>query len=100
MAVETTLINSALRLAYDATGLVPGLGQFKAVMEIAVDVAPAVEAAVEYFTSKEGEVAVGHLRAIFEALPKNTGGAVFTTPPEYPGYRWDIFEGWVKNTGA
>jgi hypothetical protein len=96
VSTEETLINSALRLAYDATGLVPGLGQFKSAMEIAVDVAPAVEAAIDYFGSKEGQVAIGHLRAIFEALPQPSHGTVFTTKPQYPGYHWDIWEGWVK----
>ena len=100
MSTGQILFNAALKLAYDATGLIPGLAQFKSTLEIAVDVAPAVEAAVSYFESSEGERAIAHLRAIFDAVPHGGGyqAPVVHAPPGYH-LAWDAFKGyvWAKN---
>lgn len=99
---ETLLLNTALKVALDATGLIPGLSQFKAALEIANDVAPAVEEAVAYFQSPEGRRAVAHMQTLFGAISKAAGDHItFATEqpktPAYAGYHreWDMLQGWV-----
>lgn len=94
---EKLLLNTALRVAYDATGLIPGLAEVHSALAIANDVAPAVEAAISYFESEEGQRAIKHVRAIFEALPRGAPGQTAYTTPEYPGYHleWDALQGYV-----
>lgn len=70
------LINSALRIAVDATGLFPISGQIKAGLEIARDAAPVVEAAVEYFQTAEGQRAISHVKAVFGAIQTTSGDPV------------------------
>jgi hypothetical protein len=94
---EKMLLNTALKVAYDATGLIPGLAEIHSALAIANDVAPAVEAAVEYFSSDEGQRAVAHLRAIFEAFPHAEGAKPVYSKPHYPGHHleWDALRGYV-----
>lgn len=70
------LINSALKIAVDATGFFPVSAQIKAGLEIARDAAPVVEAAAEYFATPEGQKAIGHVRAVFGALQTTSGEPV------------------------
>jgi hypothetical protein len=92
-ATRNSLINTALTLAFDATGLVPGLAEAHGALQLAMDAAPALESAVAYFQSDEGKRAINHLNDVFAAL---RGGmahdAVFATPAKieakYPGMCW------------
>ena len=68
-----TLINGALRIALDVTGLIPGLSEAKGGLQLAVDAAPVVEAAIEYFQTKQGQRAISHVRAVFDALQTTDG---------------------------
>lgn len=96
---ETLLINTALKVAVDATGLVPGLSQAHAILQIAADVAPAVEEAVAYFESPEGQTAIAHMNALFGALSASAGQHISFAAPKIheknATYVWDPFQGWV-----
>lgn len=70
------LINAALKIAVDATGLFPVAGQVKAGLEIARDAAPVIEAAYDYFQTPEGQRAISHVRAVFGALQTTSGEPV------------------------
>jgi hypothetical protein len=94
-----------LKVAFDATGLVPGLAEVHGALRIAQDVEPAVVEAIEYFRSEEGQRAIAHLRKVSDALIAAMPKAEFATPgvqeERTPGWHleWDLFQGnvWVED---
>lgn len=70
------LINTALKVAYDATGFFPVSSQVKAGLEIARDAAPAVEALVEWAQSPAGQEGIAKVRAVFDAVQTTSGEPV------------------------
>lgn len=71
-ATKEKLLNGALKIAFDATGLVPGLAEAHNGLRLVVDAAPVVEAAYDYFQTEEGQRAIGHVRAVFGAIQPTT----------------------------
>jgi len=67
-ATKEKLLNGALQIAFDATGLIPGLAEAHGALRLAVDAAPVVEAAYDYFQTDEGRRAISHVRAVFGAI--------------------------------
>ena len=97
-ASRDRLINSALNVFVDITGLVPGLSEVEAGLRIAADLAPVLETALEYFQSPEGQRAIAHMKALAEGVQKALGPKVTYTPvhvsrPGYKYVRWDALEG-------
>ncbi len=90
--IRNNLINGGLKLAFDLTGLIPGLAEAHGALQIASDLAPILEAEIEWFQSKEGQAAMAHVSKLFTALSGAIPHAAFAPPAvqevKHPGMCW------------